>query len=127
MYRNLCKLIEEEFFFEILTRDLTEMRNIVVEAEVKKIAVVTRIGLCEAGYIWIKRLPGECPQQLPNGGYQCAGGSHFCKDEDIHQYEEGGSRFNDPINAQTQERIDRAVGHTRENADMIFCQYLKAL
>ena len=45
------------------------------DAEKKTQEAIKRIGKCCLGYEWIKE----------QGGYRCAGGSHFCTDDEIEQ------------------------------------------
>ncbi len=55
---------------------LKQMEEVKTVQEQRKQEKLKKMGLCCMGFEWLKQ----------PGGYRCAGGSHFCSDEEIDDY-----------------------------------------
>ena len=60
---------EREIAHKLLLKQQEEARE-----EARKQAKIRTMGLCSAGFEWIK----------VSGGYQCKGGSHYISDQDLN-------------------------------------------
>ncbi|CAK5268430.1 unnamed protein product [Mycena citricolor] len=70
---ELKRILEEARLRELHAREERERRDRELRKEIKAQAALRRMGVCVAGFQWIKQA----------GGYRCAGGAHFVSDAQI--------------------------------------------